>query len=42
MDHDHGTGAFRGWLCTPCNAGIGLLGDNAEGVRRALQYLSKT
>lgn len=39
LDHDHTTGKFRGWLCGDCNRGIGLLGDNLEGVRRALAYL---
>lgn len=40
-DHDHTTGAFRGWLCFKCNSGIGNLGDNAPGVRRALAYLRR-
>lgn len=38
-DHDHVTGASRGWLCWECNSAIGRLGDNAEGVIRALDYL---
>lgn len=40
LDHDHVTGAFRGWLCHHCNTGIGLLGDNRLGVSFALAYLS--
>lgn len=39
LDHCHTTGRFRGWLCSPCNTGIGLLGDSIEGVTRALEYL---
>lgn len=39
MDHDPGKKIFRGWLCTHCNTGIGLLGDNIEGLKRALDYL---
>jgi len=39
LDHDHETGEFRGWLCHRCNLGIGWLGDNAEGLVRALKYL---
>lgn len=39
VDHDHVTGTVRGLLCNGCNHGIGKLGDNAEGVRRALAYL---
>lgn len=38
-DHDRETEAFRGWLCFHCNTGIGKLGDNAGGLRRALDYL---
>lgn len=41
VDHDHSTGAIRGLLCTRCNVGIGALGDTAEGVRRALDYLER-
>ncbi len=40
LDHCHKSGTFRGFLCTPCNTGIALLGDNKEGVERALRYLS--
>lgn len=39
LDHDHDTGEFRGWLCMRCNIAIGGLGDNYEGVLRALDYL---
>lgn len=38
-NHDHATGAVRGLLCHRCNTGIGMLGDTAEGVERALAYL---
>lgn len=40
IDHCHSTGAVRGLLCYPCNTGIGMLGDTADGVRRALAYLT--
>ncbi len=42
LDHDHATGRFRGILCGSCNTGIGKLGDNIEGLRRALAYLERT
>jgi len=42
LDHDHNTLAFRGWLCEPCNHGIGKLGDNIEGLEQAIGYLRKT
>jgi len=41
LDHDHETGAFRGWLCRNCNSGLGFLGDNAEGLGGALMYLNQ-
>lgn len=39
IDHDHKTGEFRGVLCSPCNTGIGLLGDSVVGVSNAIPYL---
>ena len=42
VDHCHNTGQVRGLLCGSCNRGIGLLGDNLEGVHNALKYLEDT
>jgi hypothetical protein len=39
IDHDHDTNEVRGLLCRSCNRGIRLLGDTAEGIRAALDYL---
>ena len=39
LDHCHETEEFRGWLCQTCNLAIGKLGDNIEGITRALNYL---
>ena len=41
LDHDHNTGEFRGWLCDNCNRALGQLGDNIEGLKKALDYLEK-
>lgn len=41
VDHDHKTGLVRGLLCHRCNTGIGMLGDTAQGVFRAYEYLLK-
>ena len=42
MDHCDKELAFRGWLCMRCNVGIGFLGDNLEGVLKAVDYLRKS
>ena len=41
FDHCHETNVFRGWLCYQCNTSIGNLGDNIEGLERALNYLKR-
>lgn len=41
VDHDHKTGKVRDLLCSRCNQGIGLLGDNAELLERAALYLRR-
>jgi hypothetical protein len=42
LDHDHSDDSFRGWLCEPCNTGLGKLGDNLDGVIKAVNYLIMT
>lgn len=42
VDHDHATGTIRGLLCNECNTAIGRLGDNVEGLLRALRYLTRS
>jgi hypothetical protein len=41
LDHDHTTGAFRGYICRDCNMAMGKLGDSIDGLRRALAYLER-
>jgi hypothetical protein len=41
LDHNYSNQKFRGWLCSECNTGIGKLGDNIVGLKRALRYLLK-
>lgn len=41
LDHNHETGAFRGWLCSPCNTAIGALGDTVEALEQATDYLRR-
>lgn len=39
LDHCHVTGIFRGWCCARCNLGLGCLGDDLAGIKRALEYM---
>lgn len=39
VDHCHKTETVRGLLCTPCNTGLGKLGDSKESLLAALKYL---
>ena len=41
FDHDHATGAFRGWLCYKCNTALGLVGDSPEILRKMFNYLNE-
>lgn len=39
IDHCHETNKVRGILCTGCNTGLGHLGDNIDGLKKAIAYL---
>ncbi len=41
FDHCHSTGNFRGFLCSPCNVAIGLVGDSPKTLRALARYLEK-
>lgn len=41
LDHDHSDDSFRGWICEPCNTGLGKLGDSLENIIKAANYLIK-
>lgn len=41
VDHCHTTGKIRGLLCRVCNTSIGALGDNIEGLQKAINYLKQ-
>jgi hypothetical protein len=38
-DHDHATGAYRGWLCRRCNLVLGYVKDDSLILRMAAYYL---
>jgi hypothetical protein len=41
IDHHHASGQVRGLLCSSCNTGIGLLGDDADTLRTAAVYVER-
>lgn len=41
FDHNHDTGEFRGWLCSPCNKALGFLRDNPAYIRALEGYVVK-
>ena len=42
IDHCHDTGKVRGLLCSKCNHAIGLLNDDVDLLRKAIDYLNKS
>lgn len=41
LDHCHGTGNFRGWLCDKCNFSLGLADDDPKILRKMAKYLER-
>ena len=39
IDHNHGTGEFRGVLCKQCNRALGMFKDSTVVLRSAVEYL---
>jgi len=40
LDHDHRTDSVRGLLCSNCNTAIGLLQEDLDRFRAAIEYLT--
>jgi len=41
VDHCHSNGHVRGLLCSNCNSGIGLLGEDVSNLKNAIKYLKE-
>lgn len=41
LDHDHTTGAVRGFICAKCNTALGMAGDSASRLRKMAEYLEQ-
>lgn len=41
VDHCHRSGQVRQLLCYPCNAALGMVGDNLDRLRMLLDYLER-
>lgn len=39
IDHDHTTGAIRGFLCSHCNRALGLMDDDPALLRKLAEYV---
>jgi hypothetical protein len=39
VDHDHDTGAFRGYLCALCNSALGMAKDDPAILRALAAYV---
>jgi hypothetical protein len=42
FDHCHKNNKFRGYCCNSCNRSIGVLGDDVDGLLKAINYLLQT
>jgi hypothetical protein len=42
IDHDHGTGEFRGVLCNPCNLMIGWIERGSSNMDKIKQYVDSS
>ena len=40
VDHDHETGALRGYLCNDCNLLLGRAKDDVSILQKAIDYLT--
>ena len=42
LDHNHSTGAIRGYVCNDCNTGMGNFKDSIDRLKRAIKWIKGT
>lgn len=41
LDHDHGTGLVRGWVCRQCNAALAIFDEDPGAMGRMARYIAQ-
>ena len=39
LDHDHASGAVRGFVCQQCNIGLGAFNDDPDALEKAARWI---
>ncbi len=42
LDHYHINGQIRGWICRQCNSSIGMMDEDVNILKRAIQWIQGT
>lgn len=42
LDHYHLNGEIRGWICRQCNSSIGMMDEDVDVLKRAIEWIRGT